>query len=59
MIVVPMLNVCSQRISAVFSVADAILLRRRIAAEERALSTAGDYDEHFPERSRPWPGRSR
>ncbi len=39
----------------VFSVANAILLRRRVHAEERALAASSDYDERFRDRPRFWP----
>jgi methyltransferase len=43
----------------VFSVANGVLLRLRIRAEERALAETSDYDARFAERPRFWPGRVR
>lgn len=43
----------------VFSVANALLLRARIRAEERALREAGDYDRYFAQRGRLVPRMSR
>jgi len=42
--------------ASVFSVANAILLRYRIRAEEAALQATGDYERHFKQRPRFIPG---
>lgn len=38
-----------------FSVANAVLLRRRVEVEERALAASSDYEERFRHRPRFWP----